>query len=81
MTAMDWLQVSVGFAGGAVTASLINKAVAYWNCPIIRAPLLPNIGCYVETDRILLGNTPHKGVFLRRACLWQMADCPRPPSH
>jgi hypothetical protein len=63
MSNMGWVQVLIGFAGGSVTATLINWAVAHCRRPIIRARLVPNIGCYVETGR---GNPEtHRAKFLR----------------
>jgi hypothetical protein len=46
-----WLLPVIGFAGGAVMATLINAVVTWFFRPRIKAQLLPNVGCYVPTRR------------------------------
>jgi len=60
---MPLIAIVVGFAGGAVMASLINHIVGWWRRPIIKVELVPDVGCYVTTKR---GNPPtHDAKFLR----------------
>ena len=63
MADLGWVQILIGFAGGGVTATLINAGVKWWRRPIISVRLVPDIGCYVETGR---GNPQtHTAKFLR----------------
>jgi hypothetical protein len=63
MADVAWVPILIGFAGGGVTATLINAAVKHWCRPIISARLVPDIGCYVESGR---GNPQtHTAKFLR----------------
>lgn len=45
---INLLAVLVGFAGGSVSAALLQEAMRWWRSPIIRADLVDKKGCYVD---------------------------------